>query len=316
MEYKDYYKILGVSKNATDAEIKKKYRQLARKYHPDVSKEKNAEEKFKEIQEAYAVLKDPEKRKTYDHVGQYSAGEVPCGGGLSVEQRRGGGADAFHFQQGGDFSGYSDFFEQLFGGGMRGRRTHSASLKVPGQDQHAKIQITLEEAYSGGIQLLTLREPSINTQGQVHYQTKQLKVKIPAGVTEGKQIRLTGQGAAGQNGGANGDLYLEINIKPHSLYTLRASDIFVNIPLTPWEAALGASIAVPTLGGKVKLKIPSGAQSGQKLRLKGRGLPSKRPGDEYVILKIDVPRPKTEEQRKLYEQMAELMPFNPRQHLE
>jgi curved DNA-binding protein len=317
MEYKDYYKILGVSKSATNDEIKKKYRQLARKYHPDVSKEKNAEEKFKEIQEAYTVLKDPEKRKTYDHVGQYSAGGGPFGGGFSAEQMRGGHAGGFHFQQaGGDFSGFSDFFEQLFGGGMQGRRGHAQSFKVPGQDQHAKVELTLEEAYAGGMQLLTLREPVINAQGQVQHQTKQLKVKIPQGVTEGTQIRLAGQGSPGQNGGAKGDLYLEIHLKPNTRYTVNGADVLVNVPITPWEAALGASIAVPTLGGKVKIKIPSGAKNGQKLRLKGRGLPSKSPGDEYVVLKIDVPEPKTEEQRKLYEKMAQLMPFNPRQHLE
>jgi curved DNA-binding protein len=316
MEYKDYYKILGVSKNATDDEIKKKYRQLARKYHPDVSHEKNAEEKFKEIQEAYTVLKDPDKRKTYDQVGQYSAGGGPFGtSGYSSDQM--GGAGAFHFQQGSGFSGFSDFFEQLFGGATRrGGGAHAASFKTPGQDQHAKVEITLEDAYHGAVQLLTLREPSINAQGQMSYRTKQLKVKIPKGVIEGQQIRLNGQGAAGQNGGPNGDLYLEIHIRPHSFYTVRGSDVFINLPITPWEAVLGATVAVPTLGGRVKLKIPKSAQGGQKLRLKGRGLPSKSPGDEYVVLRVDVPVPKTDEQKKLYERMAELMPFNPRLHLE
>ena len=317
MEYKDYYKILGVSKNATQDEIKKKYRQLAHKYHPDISSEKNAEEKFKTIQEAYTVLKDPEKRKTYDNVGQYSAGGSPFGAGFSAEQMRGGQArSGFHFQQHGNFSGFSDFFEQLFGGGMRGGRSSSSGFKVPGQDQQAKINITLEDAYTGGVQLLTLQEPVMDAHGQMQYQKKQLKVNIPKGVTEGSKIRLAGQGSPGQRGGRRGDLYLEIHLKPHALYTVQGTDIFINVPITPWEAALGASISVPTLGGKVKIKIPSNAKSGQKLRLKGRGLPSKSPGDEYVILQIDVPQPKTEKQRELYKQMAELMPFNPRQHWE
>lgn len=314
MEYKDYYKILGVSKSATNDKIKKNYRKLARKYHPDVSKEKNAEEKFKEIQEAYTVLKDPKKRKTYDNVGQSSPDSEPFRGGFSAEQMRGAGE--FHFQEGGNFSGFSDFFEQLFGGGMQNRRARSGSFKVSGQDQHARIEITLEDAYTGGVQLLTLREPTVDAKNRVQYKTKQLKVKIPAGVRDGTQIRLTGQGSKGQNGGANGDLYLEIHLKPNSIYTINGTDVFITVPITPWEAALGASIVVPTLGGKVKIKIPGGAKSDQKLRLKGRGLPSKPPGDQYVILKIDAPQPKTEQQRRLYEQMAQRMPFNPRQHLE
>jgi curved DNA-binding protein len=316
MEYKDYYKILGVSKNASPDEIKKQYRKLARRYHPDVSREANAEAKFKEIQEAYTVLKDPEKRKTYDHVGQYSAGQGPGEGFYRSTQ--GAGPEAFQFKYGEGFGGggFSDFFEQLFGGARRSRPKGYSANSTRGQDQHAKVKITLEEAYHGAVQLLTLTEPVLDAHGRVQHRQKRLKVKIPAGITDGQQIRLAKQGAAGAQGGTPGDLYLEVHIQPHSLYTVKGRDVFIHLPITPWEAALGCAVAVPTLGGQVKLKITKGAQGGQKLRLKGRGLPGTTPGDEYVILNIYVPKPTTTEQERLYEQMATQMPFNPRKHLE
>jgi curved DNA-binding protein len=306
MEYKDYYKLLGVSKTATVDEIKKSYRKLARKYHPDVSKEPNAEEKFKEVKEAYEVLKDPKKREAYDTMGKnWQEGQnfrPPPGWEY---QQSAGGAEGF-----GGEAGFSDFFEALFGRGARGAHGFGGGqrreFKQQGQDQQSKITISLEEAFHGAERTLTLQEAA---------NTRQLKVKIPAGVTTGQHIRLAGQGSKGSGGGANGDLYLEIQIAPHPFYTVEDRDVYISLPITPWEAALGGKIAVPTLASSVELKIPAGSQSGQKLRLKGRGLPGNPAGDEYVILKIVVPDAKTEEQQKLYQQMAEMMPFDPRQHL-
>jgi curved DNA-binding protein len=314
MEYQDYYKILGVERNANADEIKKSYRRLARKYHPDVSSEKNAEEKFKQVKEAYEVLKDPEKRKAYDQMGanwKQGQGFSPPPG-WEYQSRSGRGQTHETFSQG-DFS---DFFESLFGGmgGARGQAHHE--FKQRGQDQHAKVSISLEDAYRGATRELSLQEPQLDPRtGQVSYQTHTLRVKIPAGVTTGQQIRLQGQGTPGMGGGPKGDLYLEIQVMPHSLYTLEGKDVYLNLPITPWEAALGAKISVPTLGGTVELSIPAGSQTGQKLRLKGRGLPDKPAGDQYVLLKIYIPEPKNEQQKQLYRQMAEQMQFDPRKDL-
>ena len=316
MDYKDYYKILGVDKNATNDEIKKKYRKLARKYHPDVSEEANAEEKFKEVKEAYEVLKDAEKRKAYDTMGsnwQGGAGFQPPPGW----QQHGGGGFEEHFS-GGDFS---DFFESMFGQAAQGRggRAHSGYRQQRaqrGQDQTSKIDITLEQAFQGYEVTLSLQDNDVNpSTRQVERKTRSLKVKIPAGVTNGQQIRLAKQGAKGFGGGPNGDLYLEIHIKPNHIYRLENKDIYMQLPITPWEAALGAKIEVPTLAGKVGLSIPAGSQSGKKMRLKGRGLPGKTPGDQYITLEIHTPEAKTEEQKALYETMSKTLDFNPRQAL-
>ncbi|WP_423062453.1 DnaJ C-terminal domain-containing protein [Candidiatus Paracoxiella cheracis] len=316
MEYQDYYKMLGVSRDATPEEIKKSYRRLARKYHPDVSEEKDAEEKFKQVKEAYEVLKDPEKRKAYDQMGanwkQGQGFQPPPGWEF---HQRGDGAEYQEFSQG-DFS---DFFESLFGGFARGggaRHARGAQFKQRGQDQHTKIIITLEEAFNGSTRVLNLQEPQLDPRtGQVTYKTRTLKIKIPAGVTQGQQIRLAGQGSPGMGGGPNGDLYLEIDLQTHSLYTVQGKDIYLNLPVTPWEAALGAKIEVPTLAGPVELKIPPGSQTGKKMRLKGRGLPGKTAGDQYVSLKIYIPEPQNDQQKQLYEQMAKEMQFDPRQEL-
>lgn len=313
MEYQDYYKILGVTRNATPEEIKKSYRRLARKYHPDVSTEKNAEDKFKQVKEAYEVLKDPEKRKLYDQMGpnwKQGQGFTPPPGWERQQAHEGAHYQTF---EGGDFS---DFFESLFGGmGGRGRGAHHTA-RQRGQDQHAKVNVSLEEAYHGAVRELTLQEPQLDPQtGQVTYKTRTLRVKIPAGVTANQQIRLQGQGTPGINGGPNGDLYLEVQIAPHAHYTLEGKDIYLNLPITPWEAALGGKVSVPTLGGVVELSIPAGSQTGQKLRLKGRGLPAHPAGDQYVLLKIYIPEPKNEQQKQLYRQMADQMHFDPRKEL-
>lgn len=312
MEYQDYYKTLGVERNATPDAIKKQYRRLARKYHPDVSKEPNAEEKFKQVQEAYEVLKDPQKRQAYDQMGsQWRQGQgfqPPPG----WEQAARGGAS----QMGADE--FSDFFQSIFGGGFA-QQAHGARgrhMRRKGQDHHSQLTIRLEDAYHGAEQQLTLQQPILDeATGQLRHEPRTVNVKIPAGITEGQQIRLSGMGGPGMGGGPNGDLYLEIAFAPHRYFTVQGKDISLKLPITPWEAALGADVEIPTLGGAVKLKIAAGAQSGQKLRLKGRGLPGKPAGDEFAILEIDTPRPENDAQRQLYEQMKAAMPFNPRKAL-
>ncbi len=323
MQYKDYYKIMGVGRDASADDIKRAYRKLARKYHPDVSKEAGAEERFKEVNEAYEVLKDSDKRAAYDRLG---SGWRP--GEEFTPPPNWGGAGGFDFGAGGygggfgrdDATRFSDFFETLFGGGF-GRAGGGATagrgggFRMRGQDEHAKILISLEDAYNGATRTLQLAVPEVDPRGGVTTVTRTLQVRIPAGVTEGQQIRLAGQGAPGIGGGPAGDLYLEVELQPHPLFHVEGKDLHLNLPLTPWEAALGATLPVPTLGGKVEVKIPPGSQSGQKLRLRGRGLPGVTPGDQYVILQIVVPRAATEQARSLYERMASEMPFNPRSHL-
>lgn len=297
MEYKDYYKILGVSRTATPEEIKKAYRSLARKYHPDVSKEVNAEEKFKEVGEAYEVLRDKEKRAQYDQFG----GQFRHGQSFSPppgwEENVGG------FGEG----NFSSFFENMFGGkgGMGGGQ--SDTFFARGEDVNAKITISLEDAFIGANK--SIRRPAGAAQSGT------INVKIPAGIESGKKIRLTGQGRAGMSG-QPGDLYLEIQIAPHSLYQLDGKDVYLELSITPWEAALGAKITTPTLAGKISLNIPEGARSGQKMRLKGRGLPSKAAGDQFVVLQIMTPPANNSEAVKFYQEMAEKLPFNPRENIE
>lgn len=323
MEYKDYYKILGVDRIASDQEIKKAYRRLARKYHPDVSKEANGEARFKEVAEAYEVLHDPKKRKAYDELGpNWRAGQEfrpppgwqqgsPFRGGISA-----GGFSGDSFS-GGDFS---DFFESLFGGLGGGAGSHRESrrrVRRQGENQTARIEITLEEAYRGASRAVQLQVPEVDALGRTVTRKKSLNVKIPAGVAHGQKIRLGGQGSPGAGGGASGDLYLQVTLKPHSLYQVEGRDIILELPLAPWEAALGTRIQVPTLGGKVSLNIPDNAQSGQKLRLRGRGLPGDPPGDQYVVFKIvNPPVADSGAARTVFQRMAEELPFNPRSHLE
>jgi len=289
---KDYYKIMGVNQDASEKDIKMAYRKLARKYHPDISKEPNAEERFKEMGEAYEVLRDPAKRAEYDQYRKNQ--EFNPKTQQSSWQHEGTGAF-----QGGEFN--DDFFESLFG--------HSRYQQRPmaGQDYQGKINITLEEAFNGTIKNLQV---PIEEGSEVKMQT--LKVKIPAGVKSGQQIRLAGQGAQGVHGGPRGNIYLTVHVEKHSIFDVMENDIYLTLPITPWEAALGATIVVPTLAGKIDLKIPPGSQGGQKLRLKNRGMPGVTHGNQYVLLKIITPPPKTEAATELYKKMAEVMPFNPR----
>jgi curved DNA-binding protein len=308
MQYKDYYQILGVSRNASQDEIKRAYRKLARKYHPDVSKEKEAEQRFKEVGEAYEVLKDSQKRATYDQLGtHWRAGEefrAPPGFNSNFDFSGSGFSAQF---------GFSDFFESLFGEHMQSRHArHPNQNRRTGKDQHTKIAITLEEAYQGSTRTLQVQVPEMDINRQIYTKTHTLNVKIPPGIIQGQKIRLSGQGSMGMGGGPNGDLYLEIEFQPHRLYRAEGRDIYMTLPITPWEAALGSTVAVPTLGGKVELKIQAGSQSGQKLRLKGRGFPGKQPGDHYIILQIVTPKANTEKARTFYRKMAQELPFNPR----
>jgi curved DNA-binding protein len=316
MEFKDYYQTLGVARDATTDDIKKAYRKLARKYHPDVSKEADAESRFKEIGEAYEVLKDPEKRSAYDQFGsQWKAGQdfrPPPNWSENFEFR--GDAGGFSGS-----SGFSDFFEALFGGRGRGQQRSYGGPRVVrgGEDHHAKIVISLEDSYQGATRAVGLQGEEIGPGGQLVSRNRNLNVKIPKGVTEGRKIRLSGQGAAGHNG-QKGDLFLEITFREHPLFRAEERNIYLELPITPWEAALGDTVTVPTLGGKVDLKIPAGAQSGQKLRLKGRGLPGAAgspAGDQYVVLKMVTPKADSESAKALYQKMAEEMPMNPRAEL-
>lgn len=310
MEYKDYYKIMGLERNATQDDIKRAYRKLARKYHPDVSKEKDAETRFKEVGEAYEVLKDPEKRAAYDHLGSnYQAGQEfhpPPNWDSGFEFRGGGFTDAQH-------GGFSDFFEELFGrqahGAGYGSRTH---FDVRGEDHHAKIAVDLEDTFHGATRSISLQTPSVDEQGHVRLSNRTLNVKIPKGIKEGQQIRLAGQGSPGIGQGAKGDLYLEIHFKPHPFYKTEERDIYLQLPVTPWEAALGGTVKAPTPEGVVDLKIPANSNSGSKLRLKGRGIPGNPPGDLYITLNVVVPPANSEQAKKIYQGMASNLAFNPR----
>lgn len=313
VEYQDYYKILGVARTASADEIKKAYRRLAHKYHPDVSKERNAEAKFKEVQEAYEVLKDPEKRAAYDQLGsQWKSGEQfrpPPDWGSGFEFR-GGGAHEEIFEG----EGFSDFFSTLFGG--RANPFGAGAQRRSGRDHHARIDIDLADAFQGSARTIELKRPELGAAGNPEMRTHTVRVSIPAGVTDGQLIRLAGQGEPSVSGGRAGDLYLEVHIRPHPLFQLDGRDVTLTLPVAPWEAALGATVTVPTLGGNVEMHIPEGAQSGQRLRLRGRGLPGPSgPGDQYVQLKVVLPPASSRDARELYEQMRRKLAFDPRADL-
>jgi curved DNA-binding protein len=320
MEFKDYYKILDIDASADAGAIKTAYRKLARKYHPDVSKEEDAEAKFKEIGEAYEVLKDPEKRAEYDQLRELGAQQAdgrfrpPPGWHSAADFSEGGytQADANHF---------SDFFEEIFGRTGGAHRTYShgqqRSFRMRGQDVHHTLSLFLEEAQRGSQQKITLRIPESDEYGLITHRDKTLNVKIPPGVTQGQHIRLAGQGAPGVGGGEPGDLFLEIEYAPHPHFSVDGKNILLTLPVTAWEAALGTTVEVPTLSGKVKLKIPASSNSGEKLRLKGKGLAGTSPGDQLVVLKIVLPKQHNEAAQALYKQLAEQEAnFNPRANWE
>jgi curved DNA-binding protein len=335
MEFKDYYATLGVARTATQDEIKRAYRKLARKYHPDVSKEPDAEARFKDVAEAHEALIDTERRAAYDDVAQQRANgqsfEPPPGwdsgheysgrgpGGTAGRHPRGHGGDA------GDAADFSDFFESLFGRGgvdgaegqprrSRGSRPDGA---FPGRDHHAKVTIGLLDAYQGARRTVSLRMPALDAAGQTTLQERQLEINIPKGVREGQHLRLSGQGAAGQGGAPPGDLYLEIQILPHPLFRLDGSDIYFDLPVAPWEAALGATVTAPMPDGSVQLSVPPGSSQGRKLRLRGKGMPGKVPGDLYAVLTMALPPSASAPDQEAWRGLASAFAtFNPRAALE
>ena len=325
MEFRDYYETMGVKRDATQDEIKRAYRKLARKYHPDVSKEQGAEEKFKQVGEAYEVLKDPEKRAAYDQLGKnWKAGQdfrPPPDWDEGFEFSGGGPGDGYAGYGGQGREQFSDFFENLF----RQRQGQSRSpfgetrggqaFRMRGEDRHARITIDLRDSYTGAQRGITLHVPEETADGHVITRDKTLNVKIPQGIRDGQKIRLSGQGGPGLGGGPPGDLFLEIEIRPGKQYRVEGGDVYLTLPVTPWEAALGSKVTVPLPSGDIELKIPQGSNQGSKMRLKGKGLPGREPGDLYVVLEVRLPAADTDEARALYAKMAETLPFNPRINL-
>jgi len=299
MEFKDYYATLGVPRTATQDEIKRAYRKLARKYHPDLNKQADAEAQFKDVGEAYKVLGDPEKRAAYDDVGQrYRSGQEFSpppgwdGGGFEFSGRDVGTGEA----------DLSEFFQALFGRGAPAAHMHHGT-PTAGADHHARISIDVEDAYRGARRTISLRLPVLDAQGHLHFQERQLEVNIPKGVRAGQHLRLAGQGGA--EGGAAGDLYLEIAFREHSHFRVDGRDVYVDLPLAPWEAALGASVSVTVPDGTVQLSVPPGSPLGRKLRLKGKGIPGKPAGDLYAVVLITAPAAQTEAQKAAYASLAQ-----------
>jgi len=318
VEFKDYYKVMGVARDATETQIKQAYRKLARKYHPDVSKEPDAEARFKEVGEAYEVLRSPEKRAAYDRLG---SGPRP-GEDFRPPPDWGSG---FEFSGAGPGAGessadYSDFFETLFGrtaqgraGGGRGRPGFESGR---GEDHHAKVLLDLDATLTGGARSFTLRVPEIDAEGRIVSKERVLNVQVPKGILSGQTIRLAGQGAQPHGEGKAGDLYIEVEFQPHPLFRIDGRDLYLELPVTPWEAALGATVKTPTPSGTlVELKIPAGSHAESKLRLRGRGIPSSPPGDFYVVLQIALPPAADEKAKAAYRAFANTVPFNPRANL-
>ncbi len=333
VEFQDYYKTLGVSREATPEEITKAYRSLARKFHPDISKEADAEEKFKQLNEAHEVLKNEESRKRYDALGQnWKAGEQFSpppeweemfggfsngNGSFQFSSRDFGGSGGAQGQGSGAFS---DFFTSIFGGDVfpgadRGTSIfRGANMPMRGEDQRAELIVTLEDVYSGASKQITFDVVEPDASGRTTRSKRSYQFKIPPGITDGKVIRLSGQGAPGRNGGENGNLLLKVKFAKHPTYWTNGSTVLTKLPITPWEAALGAKVTVPTLGGPVSLTVPAGAQAGQLLRLKGRGLPisATEKGNMRVQLSIAVPETLSERERELMEALRDESDFNPR----
>jgi len=312
MQFKDYYQTLGVPRDAGADEIKKAFRRLARKYHPDVSKEADAEQRMREVNEAYAVLSDPEKRAAYDQLGQgYQTGQdfrppPDWDAGFEFSGR------GFSPHEAADFS---DFFAELFGhmgGRQAGFGTRGGPYQVRGEDHHAKVLLDLEDAFSGATRQINLQVPAMDAQGHVRLNTRTLNVKIPRGVKEGQIIRLAGQGAPAAGAATAGDLLLEVHFKPHPRLRPDGRDLHLKLPVAPWEAALGAIIAVDLPSGSVKVRIPERAQSGRQLRVRGKGIPGEPPGDLLLDIQVVLPPADSPKARQLYETMARELAFDPR----
>ena len=313
MQFKDYYQILGVSRQASGDEIKKAFRRLARKYHPDVSKEPDAEQRMQEVNEAHAVLSDPEKRAAYDQLGQayrpgqefqpppdWDAGFEFSGSGFSAQ----------------DMAGFSDFFTRMFGHIGREPRGFrpQGGFHAHGRDHHAKVLLDLEDSFLGAVRQISLRVPQVDPSGHLSLASRTLNVRIPRGVRAGQIIRLAGQGEAGTAGAPPGDLLLEVEFRLHARYRIEGADLHLDLPLAPWEAALGTVVDIDLPGGTLKVRIPAGAQSGRQLRVRGKGIPSTPPGDLLLDLRIVLPPADTPEAQQLYTTMAQALAFDPRQH--
>lgn len=323
MKFRDYYETLGVARGATEAEIKTAYRKLARKYHPDVNKEKDAEDRFKEIGEAYSVLKDTEKRAAYDRMGSnWKQGQdfsppPNWNAGFEFADDPNAGFGGY----GGSYDGdQSEFFESLFGRGRhrQGGRSSNArqGMHFKGQDHHAKILIDLADAYNGAKRTISLHMPTQDPEGHVMTQERKLDVNIPKGIKAGQNLRLSGQGGPGMGDGGAGDLYLEIDFHPSPLYKVDGKDVYLDLPMAPWEAALGTSLNIPTpAGSTLELTIPPNTKSGRKMRLKGKGIPSKEPGDFYVVPNIVLPEAQSAAQKAAYQELEKAFDFKPRSHL-
>ncbi|MEN9864290.1 MAG: hypothetical protein RLZZ601_2054 [Pseudomonadota bacterium] len=324
MKFRDYYETLGVARGATEAEIKAAYRKLARKYHPDVNKEAGAEEQFKAVGEAYSVLKDTEKRAAYDRMGaNWKNGQdfTPPPNWNEGFEYSDGNFGGGHGGFGGGYEGdQSEFFESLFGrgrhrqGGRGGNPRQGMDFK--GQDHHAKILIDLADAYNGAKRTIALHMPTQDENGHVSTQERKLDVSIPKGIKAGQNLRLAGQGGPGMGSGAAGDLYLEIDFHPNPIYRVDGKDVYLDLPLAPWEAALGTTVNIPTpAGSTLELKIPAGTATGRKMRLKEKGIPSKEAGDLYVVPNIVLPGADTDAQKEAYQSLEKAFDFNPRTHL-
>lgn len=315
MEFKDYYKVLGVDRSASDDDIKKAFRRLARKHHPDINKAADAPTRMQELNEAHEVLRDKEKRAAYDAVGQGAQGGQPF-------RPPPGWDSGFEFSGGpGEFSEAADhsaFFEALFGAARRhaaqGGASHGSDTPHArrGQDHHAKIVVPLEDAFHGATRAITLHSPELDAQGNVSLHERTLQVAIPKGIRGGQQIRLAGQGSPGFGDGLRGDLYLEVELAPHPTWRVDGRDLYFTLRVAPWEAALGATVNVPTPDGAVEMNVPAGSQTGRKLRLRGRGIPGSTPGDLYVMLEVVLPPASNDKARDVYRQMAKDLAFDPR----
>lgn len=319
MQYKDYYSILGVERGATPEAIKKAYRLLARKYHPDVSKESNAEERFKEVAEAYEVLRDNERRAAYDQLGSHGPGQdfrppPDWAEHFHFGARPAGGGHGFH-------ADYSDFFSELFGAAAHARRAapgEQQGFAMRGQDIEAEIAISLEDALHGSEAHLSLASLEPHAEGGLRQTASSVKVRIPKGASDGQTLRVPGKGGRGSGGAPDGDLYLHISLKPHRIYRCSGHDLYLDVPVTPWEAALGATLDIPTPAGGAQLKLPPGMRSGQKLRLAAKGLPQpggKPAGDLYAVIQIVVPPNPSEKEKALFEELASHSSFKPRSNL-
>ena len=321
MQWKDYYKVLGVARSATEDEVKKAYRKLARKHHPDVNKASDSQARMQEINEASEVLRDPQKRAAYDSLGERGQfADVGGADGFRPPPGWNPGFDAGDIDPA-DLGSHSDFFEALFGAARRSgaRRAGPQAYAARGPDRHARVVVALTDAFEGATRSLSIGEPEMDAQGNVAMRQRLLDVKIPRGIRPGQQIRLAGQGGPGLAGGPAGDLYLEVEFEPHPHYRVEGRDLYLTLPVAPWEAALGASVPVPTPGGTLDIAVPAGSRGGRKLRLKGRGIPGSSAavaaGDFYAVLEIALPPADAEPARALYRRMAAELAFNPRQSL-